>query len=107
MNFFHCDPVAHNGSRSVTPRTRVDAVLSSRTFLIACQEMILYLSMANRLLGSVSAQDLAGPGQKSGLAEERFVINGTGDRHNPLRRKVSLPGDSNEVYVLFKFRESK
>ena len=52
----------------------------------------------------MQAQNLVGPWQKSGLAEERFVINGTGDRHNPLRRKVSLSDYSDEVYVRFKFR---
>ena len=66
--------------------------------------MILYLLLAPRFLESASAQNLVGPWQKSGLAEERFVINGTGDRHNPLRRKVSLTDYSDEVYVRFKFR---
>ena len=42
--------------------------------------------------------------KRNGLASERFTINGTGSRNNPLRRSLKTPFDGSEFFVRFKLR---
>ncbi|MDB4678844.1 PSD1 and planctomycete cytochrome C domain-containing protein [Rhodopirellula sp.] len=54
--------------------------------------------------GSISARadDPVGPWVKSNLAQERFIINGTGGRHNALRRSIRSEHFPNKIFVRFK-----
>ena len=46
----------------------------------------------------------SGQWKRNGLASERFMINGTGGRNNPLRKSLQSPFDGDELFVRFSLR---
>jgi hypothetical protein len=46
----------------------------------------------------------SGQWKRNGLASERFTINGTGGRNNPLRKPLESPFDGSELFVRFNLR---
>ena len=42
------------------------------------------------------------PWKQNAFAEQRFLISGTGDRNNPIRRRLKQPITGNELFVRFR-----
>ncbi|NND95844.1 MAG: DUF1549 domain-containing protein, partial [Pirellulaceae bacterium] len=47
---------------------------------------------------------LSEPWKRDGFATQRFEINGTGTRNNPLRRQLSEPFSGDEIFVRYRIR---
>jgi len=72
------------------PLASIVLLLSALPFILAEQGM---------------AQQLAsGQWKRNGLVSERFTINGTGGRNNPLRKSLQSPFDGSELFVRFNLR---
>ncbi|MGI9467417.1 MAG: hypothetical protein ACR2OA_09875, partial [Rubripirellula sp.] len=72
------------------PLASIVLLLSALPFVLAEQGM---------------AQQLAsGQWKRNGLVSERFTINGTGGRNNPLRKSLQSPFDGSELFVRFNLR---
>ena len=76
------------------------------------QRLLLHATLLVCLLATINraaAQGLLSSGEwkRNGLASERFTINGTGGRNNPLRKSLDTPYDDNELFIRFNFRYQK
>lgn len=67
------------------------------TCLLGCLPLILENSGAGQEVPS-------GHWKRNGLAIERFTINGTGGRNNPLRKPLQSPFSGGEIFVRFNLR---
>ena len=55
----------------------------------------------------LNAQDSAGPWQRTDVAREQFVIQGLGERHNPLRRSIDPDYFQDQIFVRFQLQYGK
>ena len=70
-----------------------DTLVCSQRALTVMREswicLLLFLLLGSA--GRTQAQSLDGAWKQNGLAERRFIVNGTAGRNNPLRRPLQKP----------------